>query len=292
MPSTIYVNRSLTEPELRESIFAGDFHLIIGREESLEIVHWIRTLLAETFDNLDPQLAQYSLPVEEFIRRVAPLKSRFTNDPRTRELCRSLLITLGCDPQLTYFDLPRLRVVPASGYLTTGVSYAYKAHRDTWYAHPPSLVNFWTPVFDATGRDVMSFWPGYFGQPVRNTGFDYDDWVKNHRYAAINQVGEENRPHPLPTQPIDAGREIRIALNAGDMTLFSPCHLHATADNTSGRTRFSFDLRMVNIEDLKAGRGPADVDGSARGTTLPDFIRVSDFEPLGPELLPQRYVPA
>jgi len=292
MPPTIYVNRNISEGELRESIYAGNFHLFTGRKESLEIVHWVRTLLAEAFDNLDPQLAQYSLPVPEFVRRVGPLKSRFTNDPRTRDLCRELLIALGCDPAQTYFDLPRLRVAPASGYLTSGVSYAYKAHRDTWYSHPPTLVNFWTPVFDATGREVMSFWPGYFGQPVRNTGFDYEDWVKHYRNAAINQIGEENRPHPLPTEAIDERREIRIALNAGDMTLFSTCHLHATADNTSGRTRFSYDLRMVNIADLRAGRGPADVDGTARGSTLPDFIRVSDFEPLRPELLPQRHEPA
>ena len=287
MPPTIFVNRTISEEERRNSIYGGDFHLVTGLKESLAIVDWIRTLLAETFDNLDPQLAQYSLPVAEFVNRVGPLKSRFTNAQRTRELCRDLLLALGCDPRQTYFDLPRLRVAPASGYLTSGVSYAYKAHRDTWYSHPPTLVNLWTPVFDATGRDVMSFWPGYWGRPIRNTGFDYDEWVTRYRTAAVNQVGSENRPHPLPAQPIDTSSEIRIALNAGDMPMFSTCHLHATADNTSGKTRFSYDLRAVNIPDLRAQRGPRDVDGLARGTTLPDFLRVSDFEPLHPEELRQ-----
>ena len=197
---TIYLNESIDEPERRESIYGGDFHLITGHPASLAIVEFARELIADAFGDLDPQRAQFEIDREAFIERVSPLKSRFVNDDRTKELTRDLVIAMGCDPEDTYFDLPRLRVIPSEGFLTTGVSYNYKAHRDSWYAHPTALVNYWVPVFDATGDNVMSMYVGYFDKPVKNgsSGFDYDTWVAESRFAASEQVGKEERPHPLP----------------------------------------------------------------------------------------------
>ena len=108
--STIYVNRRIAEPDRRQRIFAGDFFLYDDVPESHAIVGWAKQLVGEAFGDLDPQRAQYQLEVEEFVRRVGPLKSRFTNDPRTKELCQALVKAMGSDPEETYFDLPRLRV--------------------------------------------------------------------------------------------------------------------------------------------------------------------------------------
>src|SRR5262249_39300455 len=258
---TIYLNRELDEPSRRESVYAGDFHLITGHPASLAIVDWARTLIAETFDGSDPERAQFGLSVDEFVERVNPLKSRFTNDDRTKELTRDLVIAMGADPDETYFDLPRLRVIPSDEYLTTGVSYNYKAHRDSWYGHPTALVNYWSPVFDAVGENVMSMYIGYFHRPIENSSgdFDYDRWVAESRCAAAAQVGKEERPHPVPTEPVDDASEIRVAGRAGDILMFSTCHLHASAPNTSGVTRFSYDLRTINLPDFEEGRGPDNV---------------------------------
>jgi hypothetical protein len=280
--TTIYVNRRIGEAERRERIFAGDFFLYTDVPESHAIVAWARELAGEAFGELDPQRAQYQLEVEEFVRRVGPLKSRFTNDPRTKALTQALVRAMGSDPEETYFDLPRLRVVPSDRYLEAGVSYAYKAHRDTWYAHPPSLVNYWVPVFDAVGDNVMSMFVRYWSRPVRNSGFDYERWVKESRFAASQNIREENRPHPVPTEEIDTAGEIRIAQNAGGIMMFSTCQLHATAPNLSGVTRFSYDLRTISLRDLREGRGPRNLDGAAQGSTLGDFLRVSDLAPLDP----------
>jgi hypothetical protein len=248
----------------------------------MALVEWARALIAEAFGDLEPERAQFQLDLDEFVRRVGPLKSRFTNDPHTKVLVRDLVIAMGADPDVTYFDLPRLRVVPSDAYLTSGVSYAYKAHRDTWYAHPKELVNYWVPVFDCVGENVMSMWTGYWDRPVRNSssGFDYDNWVAEQRFKASSIIGVESRPHPLPLEAIDPMCDIRIAGNAGDVMLFSTCHLHSTAPNVSGVTRFSYDLRTLDIEDFMHGRGPRNPDGEATGTTVGDFLRVADLEPL------------
>jgi len=50
--------------------------------------------------------------------------------------------------------------------------------------------------------------------------------------------------------------------------------------NTSGVTRFSYDLRTLNLDDVLADRGPRNVDSGATGTTLGDFLRVADLAPL------------
>jgi hypothetical protein len=278
---TLYLNRHVSEPERRESIYAGDFHLITGHPASLAIVEFARELIAEAFGDLDPERAQFEIELDDFIQRVSPLKSRFVNDERTRVLTRDLVLAMGVDPDDTYFDLPRLRVIPSENYLSTGVSYNYKAHRDSWYAHPTALVNYWVPVFDAVGENVMSMYVGYFDRPIKNgsSGFDYDTWVAESRFAAEQQVGKEERPHPLPLEPIDDTSEIRIAGRAGDIMMFSTCHLHASAPNTSGVTRFSFDLRTISLSDHLSGRGPANIDTEATGSTLGDFLRVADLSP-------------
>ena len=133
---------------------------------------------------------------------------------------------MGCDPERTYFDLPRLRVAPPGDYLTTGVSYSYKPHRDTWYAHPTQLINYWVPVYDSEPSTVMSMFIDYFHQPIPNASgsWDYDEWVKNMRFAAAQNIGVENRQHPVPTQSLGDPLDVRVVQNAGgpDVVLHLP----------------------------------------------------------------------
>jgi hypothetical protein len=279
----VYLNRQTSDDIRRARIFEGAVFLYSAPPESRQIVSWIRQLAAEAFKGVgDVRRAHEALDVKTFIARVGPLKSNFTNHAETKRLCQALIGALGADPDATYFDLPRLRVAPPGDYLTSGVSYAYKPHRDTWYAHPPQLVNFWVPVYDSEKSTVMSMFFDYFDKPVQNStsGWDYDDWVANSRYAAADNVGTEKRRHPLPAESVTEGLDMRIVQNAGDLMVFSTCHLHATAPNETGLIRYSYDFRIVNLEDLRAGRGPTNVDSKASGSTLRDFLRVRDLAPL------------
>jgi hypothetical protein len=137
-------------------------------------------------------------------------------------------------------------------------------------------------VFDSTETTVMSMYIDYFRTPVKNKSneWDYDEWVKNSRFAAAANISGEARPHPVPEEDVAASTDLRIIQNAGDIMMFSTCQLHASAPNTSDITRFSFDLRTLNIDDLEQGRGPANIDGKPGGSTLRDFLRVSDLAPL------------
>jgi hypothetical protein len=284
---TLYLNRQVGDDARRTSLFDGNIYLYSSFPASITLAELASRLISEAFAGLDPERAQFELPVADFISRVAPLKAEFTNGARSKELCQAFAVELGCDPEETYFDLPRLRVIPAGDYLTSGVSYNYAPHRDMWYGQPQELVNYWAPVFPVVGENAMSIFFDYFDKPVDNasTEYDYDDWVANHRPAAVHQTAGDRRPHPLPRETIDKRSEIRVAGTAGDVMIFSSNHLHASAPNESGVTRFSYDLRTVNLEDLRARRGPRNVDSGATGTTLGDVLRVSDLASLARQTL-------
>lgn len=278
----IYVNRRLDDDDRRQRLFDGALFLYSCPAASRKIVEWARELIDAAFGDLhDIHHAHEKLAVQDFIKRAGPLKSKFTNDQKTADLCQELIVTMGCDPELTYFDLPRLRVAPPGNYLTSGVSYAYKPHRDTWYAHPKQLVNYWVPVFDSEPSTVMSMYIDYFHRPVNNVSaqWDYDEWVKNSRFAVADNIGEEKRLHPVPTQDLGETTDLRIVQNAGDLMVFSTCNLHATAPNETDHIRYSFDLRTLHLEDLRQNRGPDNLDGRATGSTVKDFLRVSDRQP-------------
>jgi len=284
----VYVNRSIGDDDRRTRIFDGALFLYSSPPASTKMVEWARELIHAAFkDTKDVRRAHEQLSVGAFVTCAGPLKSKFTNEQRTKQLCQELITAMGCDPELTYFDLPRLRVAPPGNYLTTGVSYSYKPHRDTWYAHPRQLINYWVPVYDAEPSHVMSMFIDFFRQPVSNASgeWDYDEWVKSARFAASENIGVEKRQHPVPREGLGETTDVRIVQNAGDLMVFSTCQLHASAPNEMDRIRYNYDLRTLNIEDMQQDRGPANLDSKATGTTLKDFLRVSDLKPLDPALV-------
>ena len=200
---------------------------------------------------------------------------------------RDLLEESGCDLDKTYFDVPRLRIATHGGYLTAGVGYAYRPHRDIWYSSPRSQVNWWMPVYSLAEEQALVFYPGYWSRAVGNSSseFDYDEWCRVGLQQAASQIEVDKRKHPLAQEEISSHDELRLVCDAAATICFSSAQLHATAPNTSGLTRFSLDFRTIHLDDLQLGGGAHNLDSEATGTTLGDFIRASDFAPIAHELV-------
>lgn len=281
MLKTIF-NFSGDDDERRSLLFDGAILFNSATPATLALCQHAQALARETFGDLDPQHAQEHLDVKKFIELVAPMKNRFTNGEKTKELVRDCMVSLGMDPETTYFDVPRLRVVPHSDYLSAGVSYAYKAHRDQWYGGPFAQLNYWMPVWEITTDNTMAFYPFRWDQPCENTSgeYDYTEWVAVGRPAAEKQVGADQRKHPLPLEPPSDSEELRYGAQSGDAIIFAGAHLHATVPNTTSRTRFSVDFRTISLDDLEQGRGALNIDCAAKGTTLTDYMKMDDFTPL------------
>ena len=280
--TSLFFDSPMEDQLRRLRLFEGHLFLYGANDSTKELVQFARETIQESFPGLDPQKAQSSMEVREFVDIVAPLKTKFTNHERTKALVRNLLVEFGCDLEKTYFDVPRMRVVTGGGYLSAGVGYAYKAHRDTWYSGPSCQVNWWMPVYDLEPERSMALYPAYFQHPIKNSSneFDYDEWCNVGRKQAVEHVTVDSRKHPLPREQIDEAHETRIVCRAAATLLFSGAQLHATVPNTSGLTRFSLDFRTVHLDDLLNRRGARNVDSSATGSTVRDFIRASDLEPI------------
>jgi hypothetical protein len=289
---TVLFTDDLEDDQLRRArIYAGNLCLHAPTRSSLELCEFAAAMVKEAFPGMDPEYAQFELPVEKYAEILAQLKPRFIHHPESKRLIRALLIELHCDPEETYFDVPRLRTVTSNDYLTTGIAYAFHPHRDTWYSAPLSQLNFWFPVLRIEETNAMAFHPRYFSQGLKNSSADYNyqRWNATSRFNAAQHVKTDTRVQPRALEPVELEPNICVLPPVGGLLMFSAAQLHSTIPNSSGRTRFSIDFRTVNRGDLEAVRGARNVDSHCTGSALPDFLRLSDLSHLPQEII-DRYL--
>ncbi|MCV7230284.1 hypothetical protein [Mycolicibacterium komossense] len=276
----VIANPDCTDEQRRAQLYDGRVITYAASPASLALIEHARALIAEAFGALNPQTAQHELPVEEFAALLAELKPRFIHHPTSKACLRALLTERGCDSETTYFDVPRLRTSTSNDYLTSGISYAFHPHRDTWYSAPFSQINWWIPIYPVVADNVMAFHPQYWGVPVKNGSrrYDYYEWNRTSRQTAAKHIKTDTRDQPKPEEPVTLDPQVRLVPEPGGLMLFSGNQLHSTVPNTSGRTRFSIDFRTVNVDDVVARRGAPNFDSECTGTTLRDFLRVSDLQ--------------
>jgi hypothetical protein len=287
----VYMDPGYTEEQRRERIYAGGIFVLSPNKASLELVQFATGMLREAFGDLDPETAQYAMPVERYAALLAELKPKFIHHPESKRLLRTLLVETGCDPEQTYFDVPRLRSSTSDGYLTTGIAYAFHEHRDTWYSAPFCQVNWWLPVFPLRDDNCMAFHPHHWDAPLPNSseGYNYQRWNAESRFNAAKQIGVDTRVQPRALEQPRSQPDIRLLPPPGGMIVFSAAQLHSSVPNSSGRTRFSIDFRTVHVGDAAALRGAHNIDSYCTGTAMPDFLRVSDLAHV-PEDIVNRYM--
>jgi hypothetical protein len=288
--NTVYIDDSATDELRRERLYQGQLFVFSPRPSSKALADHAREMIEEAFGDVDPLRAQYSMPVEQYVEICAPLKPAFIHNDKTRELVRNVIEDFGCDLEDIYQDVPRLRMVTSDGYLTSGVGFAHHAHRDTWYSAPMCQLNWWLPIYDIASESSMAFHPRYWDTPVKNgsSEFNYYEWNSVGRKDAAKHVKSDTRKQPKPEEPIEVDPQIRCVVPAGGIVLFAAAQLHSTVPNTSGIARYSIDFRTVSRSDLEQGRSAPNIDSEPRGTSLRDFVRASDREPLPDELI-ERY---
>jgi hypothetical protein len=241
----------------------------------------------EAFAPHDPPVAQDSMTAEDYARILADLKPKFIHDPRCKELIAGLLADLGCDVDRTYFDVPRLRTMAHGEFMKAGLALQFHPHRDTWFSAPFAQLNWWLPVYEIESENSMAFHPRYFDTPVDNSSsiYDYDEWTRSGRQQAAQQVKQETRKQPEAQETLELDPQVRVVTPVGGVLIFSAAQMHSTVPNTTDRTRFSIDFRTVNLDDLLEHRAAPNIDAACTGTTLGDFLRASDLEPLPEDLI-------
>jgi len=285
--TSVLVNSRLSDDDRRTRLYSGDLFVQQSPKAIGDFVAFTRAMVEEAFHPLDPETAQYEMAVEAYAAVLSKLKPAFIHHPESKRHLREILVEQGCDPELTYFDVPRLRTSTSDDYLTTGIAYAFHPHRDTWYSAPMMQVNWWLPVYEASPDNVVAFHPAYFERGIDNGSEDYNyyEWNRDSRAAAASQVGKDTRVQPKPREHVELEPQIRPVPPVGGVMIFSGAQLHSSVPNSSGRTRISVDFRTVHRADVEANRGAPNVDSHCTGTTMRDYLRVSDLERLPADVI-------
>ncbi len=290
--TTVFIDDVKNDFQRRARLYAGDLCVHAPCALSLELCDFARQLIAEAFRGMDPEFAQFQLPVEQYAGILAQLKPRFIHHEESKRIIRAMLVDFGCDPELTYFDVPRMRTATSDAYLSTGIAYAFHPHRDTWYSAPMCQINWWLPIYPLDPTNAMAFHPRYWSSALRNTSdtYNYQHWNATSRFNAAEHIKVDTRVQPRALEPVEVKPDLRILPPVGGILSFSGAQLHSTVPNTSGRTRFSIDFRTVHRGDAERFHGAPNVDSYCTGSAMPDYVRVSDLSHLPDDLI-ARYMP-
>jgi hypothetical protein len=288
MNNTIYYDANVSDDVRRQRLHDGQLFVYSPRPSTLAFIDFARSMIRDAFGGLDPRTAQDEMSVEDYAALLAKLKPAFIHHPESKRHIQKIFADYGCDLEKSYFDVPRMRSSTSGDYLTTGIAYAWHAHRDTWYSAPPCQINWWMPIFDIESENAMAFHPRYWTQPVKNSSADYNyyTWNKLHRGANVAKLTkEDNRPLPRATEPMELDPQVRLICPPGGAILFSGAQMHSSVPNTSGVTRFSIDFRAAHLDDAIAKRGAPNIDAACTGSVMRDFLRASDFSPLPEDVI-------
>jgi hypothetical protein len=285
--NAIFFDPEMDDATRRQALYDGQLIVYSPRPSSLALCEIARTMSEQAFGARDPRHAQHAMPVEEYAALLADLKPKFIHHPTVKTVMQAMLRDFGCDAEETYFDVPRLRTATDGGYLTSGIAYAFHPHRDTWYSAPFNQINWWLPVYEIEPNNAMAFHLRYWDRAVRNGSreYNYAEWNRVSRSTAAQHIKSDTRQQPKPEEPVEMDPQVRLICKPGGVIMFSGAHLHSTVPNSSGYTRFSVDFRTVHIGDARARRGAHNVDSACTGTTMGDYLRVTDLAHLPPDLV-------
>src|SRR2546421_5356031 len=107
--NSIFIDSPVNDDVRRERLYAGQLFVHAPLASSLEFCEFAKELIQEAFPGMEPQLAQYSLPPEEYAAILAALKPKFIHHPKSKDYIRRILRERRCDLEKTYFDVPRMR---------------------------------------------------------------------------------------------------------------------------------------------------------------------------------------
>lgn len=205
----------------------------------------------------DPETAEAHLDADAFRTAATRARRAVLDDAEIDRIWAAILQSVGYADEDIHRDRLRLRVVPSAKATTSRFIRPLPPHRDSWGSGVQTQINWWMPLYPLVPTRTIVLWPELFDVPVANTAksWDYDRLMSgtDKTYPLLPEATESPEQQAVP-----------LVIEPGEIAAFSAAHLHRSANDSSGRTRFSLDTRTVWADDVTAGRGAPDVDGHGR----------------------------
>lgn len=282
MPAIQTLSRPPVPDWLRARIYAGDLLIVRGMEAAARLVEYFDAELRAAFACDAPVEAQFSMAPEAWQGLAGRLRAAYKRDPRAAALMRDLLTDFGLDAARTAADALNLRAQPHDDSPGPDARHTLSAHRDTWASNVYQQINWWLPIYPVTPGRTITFFPGCWDRPITNDSADWDLEAIRGEVRAARHEGREPviRNTPEPTETLDPSGSMPVVVEPGDVLIFSGAHLHASVPNASGATRFSLEMRSLDVADAVTGRGAPNIDGAAPYTAWRWFRRLDTGERL------------
>lgn len=282
---SVYFDRDMDDHARRDQLYQGHLFVYSPSPATAALIALGRDMLDAAFAPHDPRTVHRFRSAEEVAQILGVMKPRFIHHPECKVLIRRILEERGLDLERSYFDVPRMRTVYPSDFLSAGIAYAFHPHRDTWYSAPACQLNWWIPIYPVESDNAMGFFPRYFSKALNNSSDAYNYYAWNeHRGTAARHVRRDTRIQPRAQEEIDRVT-VRVLPPPGGLIIFSGAQLHETVANTTDVARYSIDFRTVHLDDVAARRGAASVDSRSTGTTMRDYLRATDLDHIPDEVV-------
>ena len=252
----------------KEKLYGGECFLLAPSTASHLLVTEIVAAIQGVFPNQDIAFVHGSHSNDSLTQKLRDIRRNIAQNQGVFDIQRAIVEEFGWDPTAFLFDHLRVRMFTPYMHTLAPAKPAFFAHRDTWYANPQQQINIWIPLFSYEEVVTFRFYPKVFGSAVVNDSheFDYQWWKENIGFQRLNP---KKSVYPKALGGLGGG--CGFACAAAQRLVFSAQHLHQTRENTSARTRWSIDFRIVHRHDWIQGRGPKNVDAKATGDAAVDY---------------------
>ena len=280
----IRTSKTITDQERAEILFRGDLLIQTDIKAMHQVIVWTRDLLDQTLP-INATKIQASLDPKAFLKHTAKAQESFRKSEAIRKHFFGALVECGVDIQHTYYDHFPLRIVPSGDEYGGARNSSISHHRDTWGSCIHSQINWWAPIFELEKSRTIAIYPDYWTHPLANNTqqWRFEKHIESRR---ITPKGMQ-APYPSapsPTEAVNESNMIPVMLNPGDILSFSSAHLHASVPNTSSFTRYSVEMRTINLADLQQNRMAPNVDNQGERPMYQWFKRITDKQSLQAEI--------
>ncbi|GGK75804.1 hypothetical protein [Amphritea balenae] len=273
----------ITDVQRSQILFNGDLIVFKQLPALAELNRQVDYLIQE----IQGHPRSYLLTIEQgrehdskYLQLMQQIQQTFAENSLFSELFYRALYQVGVDAQANYADKLFLRSVPPLAIkqpdnpLFRG---GIRPHRDTWGSNIQQQINWWSPVYPVTEQNSIVFYPAYWDSAVVNStaSWSFDAFCRARKNAEKGQtIGYPYAPQVL--EPIEDIKQQVVVIEPGDLLCFSSAHLHASVPNNTGLTRYSYELRSFNLDDIAQQRMPVNVDNAATKPHYNWFNRMSE----------------
>jgi len=240
--------------KFKEDIYSGRIFSFKKNSISLNLVAEIKNLISNSYEGPLDNFHHFEKHEDLSVKLINELKNQKT----LKDLFKSFLTDIGFNQGKTYWDKFVIRIAPASDKFKPRENSRIGIHRDTWGTNIHQQINWWAPINDLDVKNTLIFYPDYFSKKVRNSTASWDLNVYLEKRKQ-NDFSYPSAPELLESLATDI-KTLPVTIEPGEILCFSGSHLHSSTKEKSLKTRFSYEIRTVCMDDIENNMQAPNID--------------------------------